>query len=89
MTSRAILAAMILTATLALPSAADLTLVHEGAGTSTIIVPANASKVATFAAGELQSCLRKISGAEVPIVEEGAAPVDGVRILLGPCEATA
>ncbi len=67
--------------TLATLSAADLTLVRDGAPAAQIVIPAEAPEFVTLAAGELNLYLQKMSGAELPIVTE---PADGVaQVVLG------
>lgn len=74
---------------LVVPARADLTLVDNGAPACTIVIPADASEIAAYAAAELQGYLQKMSGADVPVVAEGESDVGGVRVLVGPCGATA
>lgn len=74
-------------ATLALPGAAELTLVREGKPAASIVVATNATRAAQFAAYELQYHVQKITGAELPIVKDDA-PVTGTRILVGDSQAT-
>ena len=51
---------------------ADLALVRDGKANTVIIIPEDASRVTERAARELQRCLKKISGADLPIhVEHG------------------
>ncbi len=67
--------------TFATLSAADLTLVRDGAPAAQIVIPADAHEFVTRAAEELSGYVQKISGAELPVVTE---PVAGVtQIILG------
>ena len=80
------------TATLAIAatvpvSSAPLTLVKDGRPAASIVIAERPTVVARFAADELQTHLRPITGAGVPIVDD-AAPVGGVRILVGESKAT-
>lgn len=56
-------------------------IVTNGAPAATIVVPA-APGPAWFAAGELREHVRAITGAELPVVKDGA-PVEGTRIEIG------
>jgi hypothetical protein len=58
------------------------TLVRNGAAQCVIVVPAGKQPIIQPAAEDLQYHLRKMSGAEIPIVE-GAAPPDTTAIFLG------
>ena len=61
-----------------------LTLVKDGQPTSVIVIPATTNETAAFGARELQSHLKKITGAEVPIVKDRAkVDADKVRIIVG------
>jgi len=60
----------------------DLTLTRKGRPRATIVLDANPTESAQFAAVELQHHLKKITGATLPIVTEGE-PVEGTRILVG------
>ena len=59
-----------------------VTLVEGGVARCAIVVPAGEQPVLQPAAEDLQACLRKMSGAEVPIAK-GAIPPDVTAILLG------
>lgn len=65
----------------------SVTLARDGKATATIVVEKNASRVAQFAALELQEHLLKITGAQLPILNDDL-PVTGVRILVGESAAT-
>lgn len=67
--------------------AASLTLVDDGAPTATIVVAGRPTVSARLAAEELQTHVRLITGAELPVVSD-AAQVQGTRILVGESEAT-
>jgi uncharacterized protein DUF4838 len=54
----------------------------EGSANATIVKPASATVRESFAAGELQRYIEKISGATLPIESDGQA-VHGNRILIG------
>lgn len=62
-------------------------MVHEGQPESTIIIAKNPTPAARLAAFELQYHIRKISGAEIPIVTDDIQ-VSGQRILIGESAAT-
>ena len=62
--------------------AQKLTLVRDGRPAAAIVVGEKAGFVPWFAAGELQLHIRKITGAELPIVTDRNAPA-GTRILVG------
>ncbi len=64
-----------------------LALVKGGAPVSTIVLAKEPTRAAQFAARELQYHVRKITGAELPIVADDAA-VEGRRILVGASAAT-
>lgn len=71
------------------PRAGVLTLVRDGQPAATILIASNATRAAQFAAFELQTHIRLVTDAELPIVREGSnAPVSGVRILVGASRAT-
>lgn len=63
------------------PSGA-VTLVADGVARCTIVVPAGEQPVLQPAIEDLQACLRKMSGAEVPVVP-GTAPPGVTAVLLG------
>jgi len=54
----------------------------DGSANATIVKPASATVRESFAAGELQRYIEKISGATLPIASDGQA-VQGNRILIG------
>ena len=58
------------------------TLVQDAAPKAVIVLPREPSHVERYAANELQHYIAKISGAELPIVAEGAAP-KGYKIFVG------
>ena len=64
-----------------------LTLTESGAPQASIVLAAGANKAARFAAFELQSHVKQISGAELPIVTD-VAKATGVPILVGDSPAT-
>jgi len=64
-----IIVAMILGQAFSNSSASGVTLVENGTGKAIITVGADAPPVVSFAAEQLQGYLKKISGAELPIVE--------------------
>lgn len=68
--------------------AKPLTLVKNGKAVSSIVIADNASEVAKFAASLLAEHLKKISGADLPIVKESAAPA-GTKIYVGATNAAA
>gem|GEM_PF-2332759 len=65
-----------------------LGLVTGGNSNYVIVTPDAPVKSVTYAAEELQSYLRRITGAELPVVKEAQAP-KAKRIFVGPCAATA
>ena len=65
----------------------SLTLVQNGAPTSTIVVSKEPTVAAAYAAAELQSDLKQITGATVPIVTDDQT-TSGTRILVGDSAAT-
>jgi hypothetical protein len=67
--------------------AQSLQLTLDGGPNATIVLGENPRAPAQVAAYELQHYLKKISGAELPIVREPAA-VNGIRILVGESETT-
>lgn len=65
----------------------DLVVVENGASRARIVIPAEPSRMNQLAAEELQTYVRRISGAELPIVTEPAT--DGsVNIFVGDSEFT-
>jgi len=70
------------------PAAFGLTVVSEGRSEFSIVVPEPATATVTYAADELQEYLRRITGVELRIVAESAAPAPP-RIFVGPCKAAA
>jgi hypothetical protein len=79
--------ALILAASPQADTARELTLVREGKPLATIVVAAEPSGAAAFAAEELQYHVRKITGASLPIVADDR-PVTGPRVLVGRSKAT-
>lgn len=67
--------------------AEPLSIAVEGRPTATIVVSAEPSAEAWFAAGELRHHLQKITGAEIPIVTDSVT-VTGPRLLVGASKAT-
>jgi len=65
----------------------ELILTKNGAPAATIVVDREANKAARFAAAELQYHIEKISGAKLPIADDGAE-IQGIRILVGESAAT-
>ena len=65
----------------------SVTLTSNGVATSTIVVAPQPTVTAAYAAAELQSDLKQISGATVPIVTAGQ-PVSGAAIDVGDSAAT-
>ena len=89
--SRSLIAAMAILSMAWSLQAADrpLTLVKEGQPTSIILIPAAPNQAAAFGAQELQLHIRKITGADVPIVTDRDKIDDGkVQILVGESRAT-
>lgn len=70
-------------------SAAGVTLARDGQPVATILIASNATRVAQFAAFELQAHVRQISGATLPILTDAASALPtGARILVGESAAT-
>ena len=69
-------------------AAAQITLVTKGQPAASIVLAAEPTRAASFAARELQYHLKLITGAELPIVSD-TVPVSGVRLLVGESAATA
>lgn len=81
-TAVSLLLALLLLSAVEVGAAPTLTLTRDGEPASTIVVAADPTKAALFAALELQWHVQKISGAILPIVREGE-PVVGTKILVG------
>ena len=73
---------MLLAAGMQTPDAYAVVLVQDGVPAATIVVSADARDPARDAAGELQLYIRRISGAEMRIVDDGAN-VEGPKVLVG------
>jgi len=88
---RCIAAVVLLYAGSALAASPSLSLVQDGKPASAIVLADKPTKSARQAATELQSWLRKISGAKVPIVAEGRLPKEAsdTLILVGDTSRTA
>ncbi|MBI2302217.1 MAG: DUF4838 domain-containing protein [Armatimonadetes bacterium] len=71
----------------ALLPAAPFTLARDGKPAATIVLAQPPTTVAEFAAQELREHVRKITGADLPVVSD-TTPVQGPRILVGPSAAT-
>ena len=54
-------------------SAAEVTLVRDGRPEAEIVIAADAPSIVKYAAGELQEYLKKVSGAELPVVTKPTA----------------
>jgi hypothetical protein len=74
---------MVMALLLPVVSASALTLVKDGAPTSVIVIADDATASALAAADELQYHLKKMSGAELPVVTDADDPKDAALILLG------
>ncbi|MBT7299176.1 MAG: hypothetical protein HN849_06680, partial [Victivallales bacterium] len=66
---------------------APMELVLNRVPKATVVLAADPTPAASMAARELQEHVRLITGAELPIVRDGAS-VDGIRILVGESKAT-
>ena len=64
-------------------AAGPLVLVKDGQARAVVVVPQNADEREQTAAKELAAYIKKISGADLPIVTQGEELGRGVRILLG------
>lgn len=62
--------------------AEGFTVTKDGKPACSIIIAKDARKAARFAAAELQAHVRQITGAELPVATDGAAP-EGAKILVG------
>ncbi len=62
-------------------------LVRDGKAVAVIVMPRHPSAVESYAAKELQYHIEAATGAQLPIVSEGAALPAGARVFLGRCEA--
>lgn len=71
----------------AAPKGQSLTLVRDGQPAATIVLAKEPTRVAQFAAYEMQWHLQQMSGATVPIVRDGE-PTSGVKVLVGESEGT-
>lgn len=65
----------------------SVTLVRSGRPVATLVLAADATRAARFAAAELQYHLQKITGATLPVVTD-AQEVTGTRVLVGESKAT-
>jgi hypothetical protein len=81
----AVIASALMSAKLNAWAADQVTLVKEHTPASTIVMGRNLPAAETYAGQELQKFLSKISGAQIPIKEEGEA-VASCKILLGTFE---
>lgn len=68
-------------------SAPGLTLSQEGQSSYVIVVAADAIPAERTAAHELQTHLATVTGAQLPILEEGTAPLPGKAFVVGPSRA--
>ena len=73
---------LIMLSVLSASTTAEVLLVEEGKPKATLIVGAEASPQAREAAAELQSYLHRITGADLPVLEE-AVNRPGARVLIG------
>jgi len=69
-------------------AAGKFVLARDGQPAATIVVAAAATDAAMFGAQELQWHVRKITGATLPIQDDGET-IEGPRVLVGPSAATA
>ncbi len=65
---------------------AEIPLVRDGRPAATVVIGAQASPVARFAAAEFVGHIRRATGAELPVAAD-TAPVTGPRVLIGPSAA--
>ena len=68
-------------------AATSLTLVQDGQAQATIVIDANPTEAAAFAALEFRDHVRQITGADLPVVTN-PAPVTGPLVLIGESDAT-
>ncbi len=81
---RIIVAVLVLLSLPLISSGADgLTLAREGVSDYSIVVADGAIPAERTAATELQSFLKQVTGATLPLVEESTAPATGKQILVG------
>jgi hypothetical protein len=80
------MSAIAIAALLACPAAA-VELVRGGKATGSIVIPAQAVPVESYAAKELQHHVELATGATVPIIAEGEALPAGGHVYLGHCKA--
>jgi len=69
-------------------NAADFPLARDGRPVACIVTSVYPTRASAFAAWELREHVRKITGAELPIVTADAMPPSSPRILVGESEAT-
>lgn len=70
------------------PLSGDFSIVKDGAATSTIVISTNAGDDVRAAAEDLQACIRKMTGATVPIGFDSVDRTNGNFILVGPSKYT-
>jgi hypothetical protein len=58
---------------------------RDGVSHYVILVPADAAPAEATAARELRTCLREVTGADLPILPETEAPKDKPFVAVGPC----
>ena len=80
--SACLAAAILWTLAIALPAAAQTVIVKNGAPQASIVLPAEPTTAEKTAADELQMHIRRMSGAELPIVT-AAGEAKGIPILVG------
>ena len=84
------LLALCIACLIAIPAAADVTLVRDGNAAAGIVIPDMPTHVVRYAAEELQHHVERASGATLEIVNEAdAAAVDGAKVFVGPTDAAA
>lgn len=82
--------AMLITCLVAIPAAADVTLVRDGQPVATIVTPDSPVQVVRYAAEELQAHVRLASGATLQIIPEAQADATASpRVFIGATQAAA
>ena len=71
------------------PGEGDFLIAQDGTAKATIVIPASPSTKVQTAAEDLQSYMKQITGADIPIVDEDEASAEGNCILVGPTKQTA
>jgi hypothetical protein len=73
----------------AMIAAADVTLVRDGVAVASVVIPDQPTAVEQFAATRLCFYLKEMTGVQLPVVRETAAPAGGARVYVGATAAAA